>query len=209
VHLTSDDGVTSLEELFELIQKRTGISILYDSTNAAIQRTRIDCTLGSHDVDESELFDWLQAVLSCCKLVVVPVGPASPDGRPRWVVREETGDASRKGRPAYVEEGEIEKYADRAGLYVVTRLHVRDTVDTARARDALSLLCTPPDSQSKDACGGPGIGRIRELPGTRDLIVGDFAPVVAAMKRVLDVINANTPPLAGRAPAPATKAESK
>jgi hypothetical protein len=98
-------------------------------------------------------------------------------------------DPSLKSRPTYIDESQVFDYADRDGLYVVTALRVRDTVDATRVRNALSPLST----------ATAGIGRIQDMGGaggSRYLIVGDFAPVVAAMKRVLDVVNAGTPPSA-------------
>jgi hypothetical protein len=144
-------------------------------------------------IPEEQLFDWLQAVLSYRKLVLVPVGPKSPDGKQQWFVMDQA-DPNLKSRPVWIDESEVSDYADRDGLYVVTTLRVRDTLEPVRARNALSPLST----------ATAGIGRIQD--NGRFLIVGDFAPVVAAMKRLLDRMNADTPPSAVLPPKPVAPA---
>jgi general secretion pathway protein D len=88
-------------------------------------------------------------------------------------------DPNLKSRPVYIEEDEIDAYADRDGLYVVTTLTLHNISDTTRVRNALSPLST----------ATAGIGRIQDIAGSRSLIVGDFAPVVAAMKKLLGYID--------------------
>jgi hypothetical protein len=190
VRLAPKEGGCTIRELFDLIQTRTGQSILYDSHNATFKQARVEF-IGEHLVDESELFDWLQAVLSYRKLVLVPVGPRSPEGRVQWCVMD-MADPSLKSKPVFIDEADVEGLADRDGLYVVTSLRVRDTVDVQRARNALSPLST----------ATAGIGRIQDV-GRRFLVVGDFAPVVAAMKRMLDRINTESSPPT-EAPGPGT-----
>jgi hypothetical protein len=196
IRLVPKDGGWRVDELFDLINKTTGASILYDGNNATFKQAKVEF-VGAHVIAESDLFAWLQAVLSYRKLVLVPVGPKSPDGRSQWFVMDQA-DPNLKSRPMFIDESQIFDVEDRDGLYVVTTLRCRDTVDTTRVRNALSPLSTQT----------AGIGRIQDIPGSRVLIVGDFAPVVAAMKRSLDIINANSPPSAVRpapTPAPAAK----
>ena len=193
VRLMPREGGWKIDELFEMISKTLGISILYDSGNATFKQAKIEF-VGTHVIPESELFAWLQAVLSYRKLVLVPVGPKSPDGKQQWFVMDQA-DPTLKSRPYYIVESEVFDFADRDGLYVVTSLRVRDTVDPTRARNALSPLST----------ATAGIGRIQD--NGHFLIVGDFAPSVAAMKHLLDRINDETPPSAAyRPPAPAAPA---
>ncbi len=181
VKLIPKDGGWKIEELFDTIQRSTGISILYDSQNATFKQAKVEF-VGPHLIAEDELFDWLQAVLSYRKLVLVPVGPKSPDGKQQWFVMDQA-DPNLKSRPVYIEEDQIEDYADRDGLYVVTTLTLVHISDTTRVRNALSPLSTQT----------AGIGRIQDIPGSRALIVGDFAPVVAAMKRLLQYIDRDNP----------------
>lgn len=181
VRILPKEGGWKIEELFEQIQKTTGISILYDSGNATFKQTKIEF-VGPHPIPESQLFDWLQAVLAYRKLVLVPVGPRSPEGRQQWFVMDQA-DPNLKSRPVYIKEDEIEAYADRDGLYVVTTLTLEHITDTTRVRNALSPLSTQT----------AGIGRITDIPGSRAMIVGDFAPVVAAMKKLLEFIDMENP----------------
>jgi hypothetical protein len=180
-----------------MIHRQAGVSFLYDSTNATFKQAKVEF-VGEHVIPENQLFAWLQAVLSYRKLVLVPVGPKSVDGKQQWFVMDQA-DPNLKSRPMFLDESEVLDYADRDGLYVVTTLRLRDTLDAGRARNSLSPLSTQT----------AGIGRIQDQG--RFLIVGDFAPVVAAMKRLLDRINAETPPSAvlppppPPAPAPAAK----
>src|SRR5207247_1959324 len=85
----------------------------------------------------------------------------------QWLLMD-LADPNLKTRPTYLDESEVLDYADRDGLYVVTTLRVRDTIDLNRARNSLSPLATQT----------AGIGRIQE-DGGRHLIVGDFAPVAS------------------------------
>jgi hypothetical protein len=192
VRLAPKDGGWKIDELFESINRATGISILYDSGNATFKQAKVEF-IGAHVIEEEQLFDWLQAVLSYRKLVLVPVGPRSPDDKQQWFVMDQA-DPNLKSRPVWIDESEVSDYADRDGLYVVTTLRVRDTLEPVRARNALSPLST----------ATAGIGRIQD--NGRFLIVGDFAPVVAAMKRLLDRMNADTPPSAVLPPKPVAPA---
>ena len=177
VHLNPKDGGWTILELFDSIQKSTGISILYDGTNQAVKTQKVEF-VGTHVIPEDELFDWLQATLSFKKLVLVPVGPKSPEGRQQWFVMDQA-DPMLRARPFYVDEKDIYKYQDRDGLFVVTTLTLKHISDTNRVRTALQLLVTQT----------AGIGKIQDIAGSRALIVADFAPIVAAMKRLLDYID--------------------
>jgi general secretion pathway protein D len=181
VRILPKEGGWKIDELFDQIQRTTGISILYDATNATFKQAKVEF-VGPHPIYVDELFDWLQAVLSYRKLVLVPVGPKGADGKQQWFVMDQA-DPNLKSRPVYIKETEIEKYADRDGLYVVTTLTLVHINDTTRVRNALSPLST----------ATAGIGRIQDIPGSRALIVGDFAPVVAAMKRLLTYIDVSNP----------------
>jgi hypothetical protein len=197
IRLLPKEGGWKLTEWIEQVAKATGRPILYDETNATFKQAKIDFT-GTVAMRQSDLFAFAQAALSYKKLVLVPVGPKLADGQQAWFVMDQA-DPNLKSRPVFLDENEVLDYADRDGLYVVTTLRLRDTVEPTRARNALSPLST----------ATAGIGRIQDMGG-RFLIVGDFAPVVAAMKRLLDRINAGSEPYASRpAPAPAAPAAPK
>ncbi len=187
ITLLPKDGGWKIDELFDMVGKKAGVSFLYDSGNATFKQAKVEF-VGAHVIRQKDLFAWLQAVLAYRKLVVVPVGPKSADGNQQWLVMDQA-DPNLKSRPVFLDEGDVADYSERDGLYVVTLLRVRDTVDLTRVRNALSPLSTQT----------AGIGRIQDTGG-RHLIVGDFAPVVASMKRMLDRINAEMPPSAVRPP---------
>jgi hypothetical protein len=200
VRLAVRPGGWTVADVLEEVTRVTGRPILYDGTNATFKQAKIEflCATDGLEMQQSELFPFVQAALSYRKLVLVPVGPKLANGEQAWFVMD-LADPSLKSRPVFLEESEVLDYADRDGLYVVTTLRLRDTVDAVRARNALSPIST----------ATAGIGRVQDNGG-RFLIVSDFAPVVAAMKRTLDRINASTPPSAVRpapTPPPARPAE--
>lgn len=182
VRILPQDGGWKVEDLFKHIHRTTGKSILYDSgPTGKVKSAKVEF-IGEYAIRRSELFDWLQAVLSYCSLVLVPVGPKGPDGEQQWFCLDQA-NAMVKTRPVYIDEDDIPKYADRDGLYVVTSVTLKHISDTQRVRTALQPLSTTT----------AGIGRVQDIQGSRALILGDFAPVVAAMKRLLDYIDQENP----------------
>jgi hypothetical protein len=75
-----------------------------------------------------------------------------------------------------LDDAEVRDYADRDGFYVVANLHVPDGVDAISVRNALAVQSTQT----------AGLGRIADVRGSRSIVVLDFAPVVASMKRAID-----------------------
>ncbi len=171
-----EDG-WEIKDLFRAISEARGISILFDDNNAVIKSKRVNF-IGEQVIHQDRLFHWLQAVLSYHSLVLVPVGPESPSGQQQWFAVDQA-NANLTSRPVYIQESEILDFADRDGLYVVTSMTLEHIKDTSRVRQALSQLST------KTA----GLGRINDIQGSRALIVGDFAPIVAAMKQLLNVMD--------------------
>ena len=193
------EGGWPVADMLPFITSTTGRPIFYDQTNATFKQAKVDFH-GTLEMTVADLFAFAQAALSYRKLVLVPIGPKLNNGQQAWTVMDQA-DPNMKSRPVFLEENEVFDYAERDGLYVTTTLRVRDTVDVVRARNALSPLST----------ATAGIGRIQDMGG-RFLIVSDFAPVVAAMKRLLDRINMETTPSALRhapAPPPPPKPEKK
>jgi hypothetical protein len=191
VKVPMKQGGYRIVELCELISRETGRPIVVDESMATYKQAKVDFT-SDIAVPKSELFAWFQSMLIYRKLVVVPAGPVLENGEHAWVMME-MADPSLKSRPWIVAESEVASLENNDGLYIVTSLRLRDTVDAARARNALSTIST----------ATAGIGRVQD--SGRFLIVGDFAPVVATMKRLIDRMNAETPPSAVR-PAPAPSA---
>lgn len=177
VQLNPREGGWDIQDLFRAISEMTGASILYEGQNAVIKSKKIEF-IGTQPIPKTRLFDWLQAVLSYHGLVLVPVGPPGPDGQQQWFALDQA-NANLTSRPVYVDEDEILEYADRDGLYVVTSITLKNIKDVSRVRQALSQMST------KTA----GLGRINDIQGSRAMIIGDFAPIVAAMKRLVDFID--------------------
>jgi hypothetical protein len=94
VRIEPKDGVWTVAELLDMISRTTGRPILYETSRARLEHMKMSiCSV--HVVRESELLEWLQAVLSFQKLAVVPVGPNSPGGSDQWLVVDQA-DPSRK-----------------------------------------------------------------------------------------------------------------
>lgn len=174
-------GGWNILDLFQYIHKITGRSILFDEASNQKLKSKVTF-VGSHVIRQSELFDWLQAVLSFNNMVLVPVGPVSPDGSKQWFCLDQNNPAI-KTKPVYVAEDDILRYEERDGLYIVTSISLKNISDTGRVRQALTSLMTQTAN----------IGRIQDVPGSRAVIIGDFAPVVAAMKRLVDYIDVENP----------------
>lgn len=168
-------GMSALE-LLSLVSEKTGAVLLYDDqSNQKLKTCRIQA-VGTWRVPRSGLMDMCRAALSQQNMLAIPVGSAV--GGEVWSVMD-MNNPMVKTHPTWIPENAILGYADCDGLYVVTTFRVRDTVDTGRLRQALTSLVTQTAS----------IGRIQDVPGSRTIVVGDFAPVVAAMKRVVDEVN--------------------
>lgn len=183
VEIVCPDGGMPALDLVRLVSKETGIAVSYDSSpQGKIKVVRIEWA-GTLRVPRLRLLDAARALLAHHSLVLVPVGPE--EGTETWMVLD-MANPMVKSRPTWIPEEEVLAYADCDGLYVCTTLRIRDTVDTQRVRTALTPLATTT----------AGIGRVQDVPGTRHVILGDFAPVVAAMKRLVDEINrlAEPPP---------------
>jgi hypothetical protein len=174
VRINPREGSWTIAELFDEIHRATGISIVYDASDATFTQAKIT-VCGTHTIARDDLFDWLQAVLSYRRLVLVPVGPKGVDGKQQWYVMP---PRPWHGRPPFVEATEIDKYADRRDLLIVSRIPLSPCTDATRMREALASILTTTD----------GIGRIREIPGEHALVVGDFAPVVAQAVRLAAVL---------------------
>lgn len=184
VELTCPPGGMKTLDLLRLLQEKTGAVVLYDTlTNQKLKTTDVEW-FGTWRVPTSRLVDAVRAVLHHENLLLVPIGLGG-EGEAYFV--QDQNNPVIKGRPVWLPETEVLAHEECDGLYVVTTLRVRDMVDTSRVRQALTSMTTMSAS----------IGRIQDVPGGRTILIGDFAPVVAAMKRVVDEINARAvPPVA-------------
>lgn len=168
VQITPKEGGWKIEELFRTIAEYTGESIVYDPAAPQIARKTIEF-VGTQVVPKDQLFSWFQSLLSFQRIILVPVGPRDFE---QWMALD-LNATSITNRPIFVQEDEIENWADRDGVYIVTTITVKNMGDTSRARNALAQLSTRQ------------IGRINDVPGNLSFVVADFAPVVASMFRLL------------------------
>ncbi len=168
IQITPKEGGWDIIELFRTISEYTGQSIVYDPNAPQIRGKKITFE-GVQTVPRDRLFEWFQSLLSFQRIILVPVGPT---GHEQWMALD-TNAPQIMNRPIFVPEEEIEQWADRDGVYIVSTITVKNLTDTSRARNALAQLSTRQ------------IGRINDVPGNLAFVVGDFAPVVASMYRLL------------------------
>ena len=168
VQITPQAGGWEIEQLFRTISEYTGQSIVFDPASPQIRGRKIEF-VGTQTVPRSKLFEWFQSLLSFQRLVLVPVGPVN---HVQWMALDLNAPQI-TNRPIFVAEDDLESFADRDGVYIVSTITVKNLTDTSRARNALAQLSTRQ------------IGRINDVPGNLAFVVGDFAPVVASMNRLL------------------------
>ena len=172
IQITPRKDGWDIEELFKTISEYTGESIVFDPASPQIRGRKI-AFVGTQTVPRDRLFEWFQSLLSFQRLVLVPVGPT---GYEQWMALDLNAPQI-TNRPIFVPENEIEDWADRDGVYIVSTITVKNLTDTSRARNAVAQLSTRQ------------IGRINDVPGNLAFVVGDFAPVVASMYRLLKAMD--------------------
>ncbi len=172
IQITPKQGGWDIEELFRTISEYTGQSIVYDPASPQIRGRKIEF-VGVQSVPRAALFEWFQSLLSFQRLVLVPVGPT---GHEQWMALDVNAPQI-TNRPIFVSEEQLEEWADRDGVYIVSTITTKWLTDTSRARNALAQLSTRQ------------IGRINDVPGNLAFVVGDFAPVVASMYRLLKAMD--------------------
>jgi hypothetical protein len=186
VRLEPKAGGWSLLDLTDLVAKTTQRSIVFDSANQVMKAGKLEF-VNAFEVPESALFDWYRAALASRKLGIVPLGPPHANGGTGWLVLD-MADPSLRTRPTWIDESEVYANEDKDGFLVATAIRLRDTVDPARVRISMSQFVT----------AWAGIGRLQDTG--RFLVVADFAPIVATIKRAVDRINLETPPSAAMKP---------
>jgi hypothetical protein len=181
VRLATRPGGWSVSELCAAVTTATGRPILLDRVPANALHQKIEST-ADVALPGPRLFAWVQATLYAKRLALVPVGPPCAEGERAWQLLD-VCDPVLMQCPTPLDESALLEHADRDGLFVTTTFHLADGVDTTQMRNALSPLATQT----------AGVGRIQDVPGSHSLVVCDFAPVLAAMKRAVDAVAAATP----------------
>ncbi|MHC4941338.1 MAG: secretin N-terminal domain-containing protein, partial [Planctomycetota bacterium] len=106
------------------------------------------------------------------ELSLVPVGPKGYEVY--LVVDSRSTNNFIKNKAVYVPVADVEKFADKDGMYVSTSVPLKHIRNTTVLRTALAAMVSP-----------AGIGRVHEVAGAGQIIIMDFAPSVAAMVRVI------------------------
>jgi hypothetical protein len=183
VHLARRDGGWTVAELCAAATSATGRPILLDRAPSGALRQRIEST-ADIDLSGPKLFAWIQAALYAKRLVLRPMGgPECADGAATWQLMDECDPVGRQA-PVVIDVADIGAYADRTGLLVMTTIPLAEGVDSTQMRNALCPISTQT----------AGIGRIQDVPGCRAVVIVDYAPIVAAMKRTIDDVGAAAPP---------------
>lgn len=171
IEIAIPDGGLRYEDLFALVARETGLRIRYERHNAVVKSKRVQI-VGPVRVPRDDLLAWFQDTCFVDGLVAIPYGPQDR----RELVVLDQANANLTQHPVFVPEDELPELAGRTGVYVASVLTLPEGVDPARTRQALSQYST------KTA----GLGRINDVADANALIVGDFASIVATMRRVLD-----------------------
>lgn len=162
--------------LIASVSELTGDTILYDTGNAVIRNRKINF-VGSETITEGDAVAWLTEMLHTIGLAVVPAGPP---GAHRYRVMD-LAEHSLSQSPVFVMESDLPRWEGRK-TYITSVLTFGADLEASRVRQALQ------QSSTKVA----NLGRINDVPGSRALVVSDFAHVVVTMRHLLDAIEAHT-----------------
>jgi type II secretory pathway component GspD/PulD (secretin) len=160
-----------LVEFLEQLSTLSGKPLLYDPKGQRIANQTMGVTLDLK-MKRSEVFDSFRGILAFYELVLTPVGGA---GREVYLVLDTRSTNNIvKNKARFVPEDQLDKYADKDGLYLCTTVSIKHMQNLTSLRTALSTMVSP-----------AGIGRVHEATEARALILTDFAPTVCAMVRMI------------------------
>jgi len=168
-----------LEKFLDLISKATGKPLLYDPNGQRIRNQKMGSTF-SHRVPRDKLFITFRAILSFYELTLVPIGPKGYEIY--LAIDSRSTNNFVKNKAVYVDYRELPQYEDHDGLYISCAIPVRHIDNLTTLRTALSTMVSP-----------AGIGRVHEVPGSNNIIIMDFAPTVAAMARLIQQMDVESP----------------
>ena len=157
-----------IKAFIDIIVNETSASVVFDPASPQVRGRKIEIK-GPVTIERKSVFDWVRSVLSFQRLILVPTGPRQAN---TWMLVDLNAPQI-TNHPEYVPEDELEAWADKDGAYIVSTITMKHLGDTSRARNAVAQLSTRQ------------IGRINDIPQTRSFIVGDFAPVVVSMWKLL------------------------
>jgi type II secretory pathway component GspD/PulD (secretin) len=160
-----------LQAFLDMVSQSTGSPILYNPMSQRIRAQKMGSTF-SLSVPKDRLFDTFRAILSFYELTLVPIGPKGYEIF--LVIDSRSTNNFVKNKAIPVKHEELPQFADRDGLYISCAIPVRHVDNLTTLRTALSTMVSP-----------AGIGRVHEVPGTKTIIVMDFAPTVAAIATLI------------------------
>ncbi len=152
--------------------RTVGRPILYDPNGQRFQKSQ---TLGidmQWSVPKGKELDLIRSILAFYEITLVSVGPAGSEILLALDTRSTNNIVRNKAE--FVPYQSLGQYADRDGLYIATTIPVRHVENLTMLRGTLSMMVSP-----------AGIGRVGEVPGSKRLIVMDYAPSVVAMARMV------------------------
>ena len=165
------DKLMMLSDFLDVVAKSTGKPVLYDPNNQRIRNVKFGASIALK-VPQERLLDKFRALLSYFELTMVPVGPRGYETL--LVLDSRSTNNLIKNKAEVVEFDQLEKHADRDGVFISCAIPVRNIENLTTLRTALSTMVSP-----------AGIGRVHEVPGSHSIIVMDFAPTVAAVARLI------------------------
>jgi len=150
-------GVYELEDLLAILSRETGRPVVLDSDAVAHRKVEF---IATNRVPREQLLPWFRSLLRFQNCIAASIGDVV------FVYsKDEHG-------PRYVPVADIEAYADREGVRIMTLVEL-EHVDPEWTVRALSQLSTRKT------------GRLRRVPGRRSFLVVDDARVVVSMVRLV------------------------
>ena len=173
------DAETEIQDFLDQIQKTTGRPLLYDPKNTRIAKQTIGAGF-SHRIPADRVFDTFRAILAFYELTLVPIGPR---GYEIYLVLDSRSTNNLiRNKASYIAYEELEKYEDQDGLFITCAIPIVNIENLTLLRTALATMTS-----------SGGIGRVNEVPGSNQLIITDFAPVVAAMAKLIKQMDVKPP----------------
>jgi type II secretory pathway component GspD/PulD (secretin) len=161
---------TPIAQLLDQVSEQTGRAIVYDPANA-----RIKGAIGTRfvkTVPKERLFDAYRSMLSFYELTLVEIGPKGYEIY--LAVDTRSTNNLVRNRAQFVDYRDLDRYADRDGLYIATLIPLHNVSNLVNLRQALGRVMSP-----------AAIGHVMEVPGANAMVVMDFAPTVVAVSSII------------------------
>ncbi len=184
------DTELPVTQILGALASATGATISWSESDKGITYKKV---VGAGSVfarNPDRLVDAVRALLAHDDIVLVPYGPADARMYRAMDARTLSGQFIAKMQPDVIEVTDdlIPTLLGQGGRYVTTTIRVRNLTELRDARTALVRLVTQNN-----------MGNVQEVPAGRAFIVTDFAPNVAAIYRMIRLLDVAPPQLeAGR-----------